>query len=76
MSSVIAIASVACTAAARMVLGRSHPLALVPLVIACAAGFLETEGSLWRWAFAACGGAILGLAGWLALGSPTSADHR
>jgi hypothetical protein len=76
MSSVVLIAAVACSAAVRVVMRRRHPLALVPLVIVCAVGFLDTDGSSWRWAFATCGAAIIGLAGWLAARSSPSADHR
>lgn len=46
----------------RIVLGRLHPLALLPLVLACAVLFDATRGTDWQWGYLAVGLFAAGLA--------------
>ena len=46
----------------RAVLGRQHPLALLPVVLACAVWFETTRGTDWQWGYLVVGLFAAGLA--------------
>ncbi len=57
---IVMILLMAAAAVLRLVGGRGHPLALIPLAAACVVWFSETRGTLWQWAFLALGVALSG----------------
>ena len=67
----------AASAALRVVIGRRHPVPLVPLVLACGVWSGETRGSLWYWAFLTLGVVVFGVGVWLVVQVRVQPDrHR
>ncbi|MEZ5180865.1 MAG: hypothetical protein R2702_03165 [Acidimicrobiales bacterium] len=63
------IVMMATSAGLRVALGARHPLALVPLIAACAIWFSQTRDSWWQWAFLGLGAVLIGIAIRLAMES-------
>jgi hypothetical protein len=62
MPTMVMVLAITASVGLRAVLGRQHPLALLPLVLACAVWFESTRGTGWQPAFLVLGLVLAGLA--------------